>query len=385
MKRLLFLFFILLIPSFLKSVIVEYKWPYSAPQYHIIIATNSVFSFPVADDIINTTNYIIDLEPGHYYLKIAPILKGIEGFFSEPVDFSVSGDGIGGKGKLTGVKSPALIEEEPPSGTNILKWDCIISSNSPVNLNSILYYSVDTPADFKEARGLQISIDTSLLDEGYHNLFYRLINPLGKESKILSVKFIVEHNPPILEILPDRFIVFGDKIYLYPGSRINYSCYDKWSACSCYFGINQRKVEGQFYTVTTDTNILKAVLYARNDMNYESRMVKTFYVDTEPPIIKLYLNKKEISNTVSSYGDSVINLKITVNTRMLQFYTILDGITNKNMPMSWRYLRTGSHSLKIIAFDIFENRSEQTWKIEVSEGKPVVTWTIYPVEENNEN
>ncbi len=381
MKRLFLLLLIPVIPSFLQSVIVEYKWPNSAPQYRIIIATNSSFYFPVTDDLINTTNYIIDLQPGHYFLKIAPVLNGIEGLFSDPVEFTVAEEGNNGRGKLTGVKPPASSENEFPEGTNILKWNCDISSNSPVNFNSTLFYSLDIPLDFKEVKGFQIRIDTTPLDEGYHTLFYKLINPLGKESKISSVRFLVEHSPPDLDINPESFIIFGDKTYLYPGSRIDFICRDRWSSCDSYFGVNQRKVDSSFYTVTKDTNILKVVSFSVNVMNYENRLVKTFYVDTEPPEIKLYLNKKEIRFATRSYGDSIINLKITDDTRVFQFFTVIDGITNKNMPMSLRYIKNGSHTLKVIADDIFENSSEKTWKIEVSEDRSVIMWMVYPLGE----
>lgn len=378
MIRLLAVFIILAMPAFLHSVIVEYKWPDSAPQYHIIISTNSSFYFPSADDMINATNYIIDLSPGHYYLKIAPVLKGIEGLFSEPVEFDVSDDDNGGIGKLSGVKSPASTEEELSISPTIMRWNCNISSRNPLNLNSVLYYSLDTPSGFIKNRGLQIKVETATLEEGFHTLFYRLINPIGNEGRISSVRFVVERTPPSLEIEPEKFIVFGDKTYLYPGSVIGFSCRDKWLPYNCYFGVNQKKVAGQFYTVTKDTNVLKCLSFARNSLNYESRLVKTFYVDTDPPVIKLYLNKKEVIKTSSASGDNILNLNITDNTRVSQFVTVFDDATNTNMPSSWRFLKPGLHTLEITATDMFDNISSHTWEIDISENKSVITWIVFP-------
>ncbi len=377
MIKLPYILFFLIISASCFSVIVEYKWEPSAPEYHVEISSNAGFYFPVVDDTIQTTNYIVDLPPGHYYIRIAPVLQGVEGLFSDPVDFIVSEDAAGG-GKLKNINPPSSYEEESAGSSNTLSWNCVISTNSPMNSSSSLYYALDSPQDFKKARGLRVRIDTSPLEEGRHTLFYRLVNPLGRESRISSVMFSVDHSPPAIDVTPDEFKIYGEKTYLYPGSRINFSCQDKWSSFTSYFGVNGRRIDEPFYTVTRDTNVLKVICFAVNEMNNESRLVRTFYVDNEPPQIALYLNKKEVIHAMKAEGDNIINIRISDNTSVLQFFTILDEITNKNMPMSLRYLKNGQHAFKIIAEDIFDNSSQKSYRIDVSEDRSIVGWMVYP-------
>jgi hypothetical protein len=223
-----------------------------------------------------------------------------------------------------------------------------------------------------------IRIDTRVLKEGRHTLFYKIVNPLGVESKISSLEFLVDRSSPFLDIEPDNYREIGDKIYLFPGSRINFSCQYGWGSNGSYFGVNGRKIEGPFYTVTRDTNILKVICFAMNEMNYESRLVRTFYVKTVPPLIILYLNQKEVTSETRETGDNTINIKITDYAGILQFFTILDGITNKNMTMPINYLKYGLHKFKIIADDIFENRSEKSYMINVIENNSRPEWIVYP-------
>ncbi len=381
MSRFILLLLFFSIPYFAHTVIIEYKWPPTAPEYHIIIATNLSFYFPVVDDTVSATNYIIDLEPGRYYLKIAPVLKGIEGLFSEPVAFSVAQSDLNGRGRLTNVYPPQSTEEELESQTNLLKWNCVIKTNSLINLNSSLYYAVDTPKEFKKANGLQVKVDTTQMEEGYHTLYYKLVNPLGLEGKISSVKFLVEHTPPELQILPDQYKEYGDKTYLYPGSHILFVCQDKWGFSRSYFGVNSRPVKGNSYTVSRETNTLKTISFALNSINSENRLVKTFSVDIDPPQIILFLNKKEVTGAMGSMGDSIITMKITDNTRVYQYYTVLDGKMSKNIPLSIKYLKKGPHLLKVGAEDIFENSIEKSFRIEITEDQALTRWLVYPVKE----
>lgn len=351
--------------AFVHAAIVEYNWASTAPEYRILIATNLSFIFPVVDDKIDTTNYILDLEEGQYYMKMAPIFKGVEGKYSEVIPFVV-----GRKGKR-------IIEEDK----KILMWDCSIKTNSPVNLDSTLYIALDNPTNFQRVDGLRIKVNTEELKEGVHYLYYRLINPLGRESKISSVKFFVDHTPPQIKITPTKYRYKGGKIFLYPGSEIIYECQDKTPLKRNYFGINSRQIKGDRYIVSRFTNLLKVICLAVDSGNNESQLVQSYYVDITPPDIRAYINDKEITKTKAYYGQSTMTIKLIDDSSVADYYTVLDGVTNYNLPLEIKYLRKGVHFLKAGARDVFDNFVEKVWRIEVSEAFFVTRWLVSPYTE----
>jgi len=355
-----FLFFVFSFAS-AYAVIVEYNWASTAPEYRILIATNLRFIFPVVDDRVDTTNYILDLEEGQYYMKIAPILKGIEGKYSEVIPFTVE-------------KKKKKIEERK----NILMWDCSIKTNSPLNLDSALYIALDEPTNFQKVDGLRIKVDTEKLKEGTHYLYYRLRNPLGLESKIRSVKFIVDHTPPEIKVTPTKYRYKGEKVFVYPESEIVYEYQDKTPLKRNYFGINGRQVKGDRFTVSRSTNLLKVICLAVDSGNNESQLVQSYHVDITPPDIRAYINDKEITESKIYYGQSIITLKLMDDSAVADYYTVLDGVTNYNLPLEIKYLKKGVHFLKAGARDIFDNFAEKKWRIEVSETLFVTRWFVSP-------
>jgi hypothetical protein len=48
------------------------------------------------------------------------------------------------------------------------------------------------------------------------------------------------------------------------------------------------------------------------------------------------------------------------------------------MPSSWRFLKSGLHTLEVTAADMFDNISNRAWEIDVSENKSVITWIVFP-------
>jgi hypothetical protein len=371
MRKFLLALFIVLKPVFFYPVLVEYNWKGNSPEYHIMIGTNSVFYYPLIDDTVSNTNYLVDLEPKDYFVKIASIYRGIEGSFSKTISFTVITNGLTPSSRITNIRPVESAAMDDRSHSNTTRWNWIVTTNSPVNADPLIYYSVNSPSGFKTVADINSVLDLSYLKEGDHILFYRLVNSLKTESRLYSKEITIDRTPPEILLKISRYEKMGNDDYLYPESKLIVSVSDNQSPSDFSFWINGRSVNQSEYTIDKSTNFLKAIVIAWDAFGNESILQRECYVDNKAPFINGFLDGKPLLSTTNfTSPQGKLSFQIADNAKIVSSLLIMENQTNYYNPGSaypLNKLQEGTYDLSVQAADIFGNASQMNLKLIIAD------------------
>lgn len=355
------------LPIMLFAVVVQFDWERTTEAYHVIIGTNEMVVPPLVDDIVSNTNYITVLNYGNYYMRIAPVFRGVEGRYSKTLPFAVSDTPL----KLDFTNQMIAIsifdtkEVSYSPVSNALKWNWVIQNNGPLSGALKMQYSIDRIGSFSETADNPFDLFVGGLKEGSHTLFYRFIDPLGREGKILTRDFVIDRTPPEIKIIASRNRRIGEKNFVSPGSRIQVNVEDALSKFEYLIGINGQYPNDGSYLVDRRTNEIEVAVFARDSFGNERYAVNRFDVDTTPPVIQAFVNGSLITNAAVASTRDRIDFMITDNSEVAGQQYLLDKTSGHGPFLQLYGLKEGTHTLTLQAWDIFGNTNSAEYQLKL--------------------
>jgi len=342
--------------------VMEFKWKSAGEgyKYKIQISRDENFYDLFTEEITTKTNFMMDLPPGKYFFRIIPLWKNFEGEPSMKINFEIKITDSSLRENLSYIYPPEVQENIHFTNAEILKLKVVSSNNTVKGIT----YSLDSPKDFKFARS-NLVLRTENLSEGEHKIYYRSISPSGKESKLKEYSFILDKTPPQIEFFAKTFN-FGTREYIRRKSIIEINIYDD-SPFDFYIWMNGKRIFTNSFIIPDDADKIRVTVFARDSFENINTLTKTFFVDRNPPSIKIKDSK--IKTDFIFLQDKKLTINFSDDTKVKEYYLKINENTYPVDFFDLKGLKSGSYNLVIFASDIFENTNILFYNLIISNEK----------------
>ncbi len=330
------LIFLILIYDISFSKVMNFSWKSAGDKYSykVQISYDDLFKKIFIEEIVKTNNYIVDIPPGKYYFRVIPMLKRFEGEPSLNISFLIEDDGF--SEKLNKIEPPEALESVIFSKEEKLRLKANFK-NKEANIE----YNVNEIRNFRVISN-EIEINTLSMPDGEHSLYYRT-DYNSKKGRIRELNFKIDRIPPKV-IISGRFKKIGQKEYVYPTSKIGINITDE-NLKEKIIWLNGKKIDTDFIKIPENTKILRLTVFASDSNDNITTFTRNYYVDLNPPEIKLEKILKSPLFIVNLADETDIKqMEIIINDR--KYFTNLVNL---------QFFKSGIYPITISAIDIFDN------------------------------
>ncbi len=342
MKRVLLFIFVF---SNIYGKVMHFFWKSAGNNYNYKIQlSQDNFKTFIINEVINDTNYIIDIPPGKYFFRVIPKFKAFEASPSFYISFEISGN------TPLDEKLENIYPKESLQNIFVPKED-VISFKPKLKKNSrYIEYNLNELRNMRKVSN-EFVINTSTVPDGEHTIYYRATGN-EKKGRIKELTLKVDRTPPDL-IIHANTKKIGQREYLYPNSKVELKVIDD-NLKEYYFWLNGKRLDTNFF-IAKDTNFLRLTIFGLDSNNNASTITKNYYIDNILPVIEY---KKIINSTILEiqiFDDTILTeKKIYINEKIF--------FTNK---IDIRFLKSGTYNLTIEAIDFFENTNKINAKLRI--------------------
>lgn len=224
------------------------------------------------------------------------------------------------------------------SGVYTFNWT--VTSKAPYKC----YYRIDL-GDWIETRVNRVRVNTTGGADGVHLLSVMVVDASGQTAES-TLPFIVDNTPPVIKVeglkngdLVSRRLKFNVTVDDTSLALLSVKVLDKW------YNVTEPKLEVDL-DIRGLSGAIPVRIFAIDEANHTSEELYTFYVDNEPPVIKLVsptdgqLVEHEMRVVYEVYDSNLANVTVKIDGKIVE-ETLIDP----------KKFVDGAHSLRIEAED----------------------------------
>lgn len=357
------------------SKVMEFKWKSIGKGYvyKVQISKSENFYNLFVEEVVSSTNFLIDLPKGKYYFRVIPMWEDFEGDASFVVSFEIKGDGVDAMGEKLKYIHPQDVLENPILGNAEVLRLSVVNCDKEV---SGVKYSTDIPRNFRDVKS-NVTILLSSMDEGYHTVYYKAFSFSGKEGKIKRYDFKLDRSPPQIDLFVEKLKI-GSREYIYHNSPVEVDIRDD-SEVEWYIWMNGARILKRKFFIATDEEKCRITIFARDSYGNITINGSTFFIDRTPPEV-VFKNVYKLDN-VLLLTNPLLNFEVKDNTGVKEFFVSIDGNKYFANFIDLKGLAYGKYNINFFSTDFFGNSNSVKYSLLITNEGNI--WKGYLSEERN--